>query len=277
MTATENAYLVDAPWLAAHLDDVLVVDCRFTGDRDSSRATYRDGHIPHAVHSYWLDLCAEDTRVTTLLPDRDRAIAALSALGVGPTTLVVAYADNADLYAARLWHLLRVLGHADVRLLDGGLAAWTADGRPLATGDVPARPTRFQPGAPLDAAIDVDELRDRLAGLQIVDTRSPEEFAGTQVRAARGGHIPGALPLPWNDLIDDDGRYLDPAELRHRAGRAGLDPAAETVTYCQGGVRAAHAALGLRLAGFERVRVYDGSWAQWGNDPSLPVHVAISG
>jgi thiosulfate/3-mercaptopyruvate sulfurtransferase len=262
--------LVDVAWLAAHVDEVLVVDCRFRGDRDSSFAAYREGHLPGAIHSFWLDLCSEDTRVMTLLPDRDRAVAALSRLGVGPDTVVVGYADNANLYAARLWHLLRVQGHTAVRLLDGGLEAWIAAGYALETSDVAARFTRFRPGPVPETAIEVDELRDRLGEFQLVDTRSREEFSGSQVRAARGGHIPGAALLPWNELVDENGRFLDPADIRRRAADAGLDPSAETVTYCQGGVRAAHAALALLLAGFEHVRVYDGSWAQWGNDPSLP-------
>ncbi len=265
-----NAHLVDVAWLAAHLDEVLVVDCRFRGDRDSSLAAYREGHLPGAIHSFWLDLCSEDTRVMSLLPDRDRAVNALSRLGVGPDTVVVGYADNANLYAARLWHLLRVHGHSAVRLLDGGLEAWIAAGNALETSDVAARFTPFRSGRALESAIGVDELRDRRGELQLVDTRSPDEFAGAQIRAARGGHIPGAVLLPWTELVDNSGRFLGPADIRRRAADAGLDPAAETVTYCQGGVRAAHAALALLLAGFGHVRVYDGSWAQWGNDPSLP-------
>ena len=265
-----NTHLVDVAWLAAHRDDVLVVDCRFRGDRDASLAAYRAGHLPGAIHSYWLDLCSEDTSVMTLLPDRDRAVAALSHIGIGPDTLVVAYADNADLYAARLWHLLRVQGHAAVRLLNGGLEAWTAAGGALDTADVPACPATFRPGPALETPIGVDELNDRLGQLQIVDTRTPQEFTGTQVRAARGGHIPGAVLLPWDDLVNETGRFVDPVEIRRRVTDAGLDPASETVTYCQGGVRAAHTAVGLLLAGFAHVRVYDGSWAQWGNDPALP-------
>lgn len=270
----DDDHLVDVEWLEFHRHDsrVLIVDCRFTGDRDTSVAAYRQGHIPGAVHSYWLDLCAEDTTVS-LLPDRARAVAALSDLGVGPDTLVVGYADNADLYAARLWHLLRVQGHRAVRMLDGGLEAWTAAGGPLEAGTVAARPAEFRPGPSSDTAIGVDELRTRLDELQLVDTRSTEEYEGTQVRAARGGHIPGAVLLPWTEFTRPSGHFLDPADIRDRATAAGLDPDAEIVTYCQGGVRAAHSALALRVAGFPGVRVYDGSWAQWGNDPSLPVVV----
>jgi len=265
-----NAPLVDVAWLAAHRDGVLVVDCRFHGNRDASVSAYRAGHVPGAVHSYWLDLCDADTSVMTLLPHQARAVAALSGLGVGPETVVVAYADNANLYAARLWHLLRVQGHAAVRLLDGGLDAWTTAGGKLETAHAPARPAEFRPGPALESAIGVDELRDRLGELQIVDTRTPEEFTGAQARAARGGHIPGAVLLTWDELVDHTGRVLDPAAIRHHTATKGLHPAAETITYCQGGVRAAHTALALLLAGFEHVRVYDGSWAQWGNDPSLP-------
>ena len=265
--------LVDVAWLASHLGQVLIVDCRFTGDRDSSVAAYRAGHLPGAVHSYWLDLSDVDTSVMTLLPDPDRAVAALSALGIGPDTEVVAYADTADLYAARLWHLLRVHGHRQVRLLDGGLEAWIAAGHRLDTGDVVPRPTAFRPAPAPEAAIEVDELWHRLDQLQLVDTRTPAEYAGTEARAARGGHIPGAALLPWTDLIDGHGHFRDGAAIGRRAARVGLDRAAETVTYCQGGVRAAHAALALRSAGFDRVRVYNGSWAQWGNDPALPATV----
>lgn len=267
-----NGFLVDTAWLAEHFEDVLVVDCRFGGDRDTSLAAYRGGHLPGAIHSYWLDLCDVDTSVMTLLPDPARAAAAFSALGVGPDTLVVAYADTANLYAARLWHLLRVHGHPKVRLLDGGLDDWTAAGGALETGDVAPQAAPFT-SVVVDppAAVEVDELRARLDELQLVDTRSPAEYAGTDVRAARGGHLPGAVLLPWTELIDDQGRFRAPGDIARRATDAGLDPAAETITYCQGGVRAAHTALALGLAGFDRVRVYNGSWAQWGNDRTLPI------
>lgn len=278
--STYAEHLVGPEWLREHLADpnLMVVDCRFTGDRASSRRAYRGGHIPGAVHVYWLDeLCAPDTRVTTLIPDPARAADGLGRLGIGADTLVVGYADNADLYAARLWHVLRCNGHSQVRLLDGGIDGWRAAGGNLQTGENIAVPATFPLRAPLATVISTEELRDRLGdrSLQLLDTRSPAEYDGTEIRAARGGHIPGALLLPWNELIDAAGSYLSPDAIRARCRQAGLDATREVATYCQGGVRAAHTALALHLAGCDQVRVYDGSWAKWGNDLSLPVIASV--
>ena len=123
------------------------------------------------------------------------------------------------------------------------------------------------------------EILERLddSELQLVDVRSETEFTGEERRAARGGHIPGAVLWPWDQNLQPNRTLRAPAEIKGRAHAAGLRPEHELVTYCQGGVRAAHAALALRIAGYPRVRIYDGSWAEWGNNPALPVacHVSV--
>jgi thiosulfate/3-mercaptopyruvate sulfurtransferase len=113
-------------------------------------------------------------------------------------------------------------------------------------------------------------------GVRLVDVRGQAEFLGEQRRATRGGHIPGAVLWPWDDNLQPDGTLCDPAEIRARARAAGLLPEQQLVTYCQGGVRAAHAALTLRIAGYPRVWIYDGSWADWGNNPALPIQRGVT-
>jgi thiosulfate/3-mercaptopyruvate sulfurtransferase len=269
--------LVSSGELAAHLrdEDVLVCDCRYAGDAEASRGRYTAGHIPGAIHVYWLDdLSAADTTVTTFLPDAGKAADRLGRLGITPGKTVVAYSDGGNLYASRLWHVLIHYGHARVALLDGGIERWEAEGRPLETSTVQPAPARFEP-RPSDwmRGIAAGEILRRLEDpeLRLVDVRDRAEFSGEQLRAARGGHIPGAILWPWQENLRPDGTMRDPAEIRGRAEAAGLLPEQELVTYCQGGVRAAHAALALRLAGYERVRIYDGSWAEWGNDTALPI------
>jgi thiosulfate/3-mercaptopyruvate sulfurtransferase len=274
--------LVSSGDLAAHVrdEDLLVCDCRFAGDAEASRGRYVSGHVAGAIHVYWLDdLSAADTSVTTFLPDAKEAADRLGRLGITHGKTVVAYSDGGNLYASRLWHVLAHYGHDRVALLDGGIEKWEAEGRPLERGTVHPLPARFEPRASgWMRGIGAEEIRQRLEDreLRLVDVRGPAEFSGEQLRAARGGHVPGAILWPWEENLRPDGTMRDPGEIRARAEAAGLVPEKELVTYCQGGVRAAHAALALCIAGYPRVRVYDGSWAEWGNNPALPIEGAVT-
>lgn len=286
--------LTSTAWLADHALDphVRIVDCRYSFvEGPTGRQKYDQGHIPHAVY---LDLDAlnqpaqgEPRGVPWMIAPPDAFAAAMSACGIGDDTLVAAYDDEGGHYAARLWWALAYYGHDACRILSGDITAWTDQGRPLSTTEPAIQPASFTPRGPrqeLRATADevAQALRDHTA--LVLDVRRPTEYSGAEVRAARGGHIPGATPLFWRENLNwaadaggaasgtGQGRTLRPDDdLRARHQAAGVTPDQRVITYCQLGVRAAHAAFTLRLLGYPDVAVYDGSWAEWAADTTRPV------
>jgi thiosulfate/3-mercaptopyruvate sulfurtransferase len=236
---------------------------------------YRSGHIPGAVFCDWRhDFTDPSSDVPVTVAPPERFAAEATRLGIGADTTVVTYDTYFSVLAGRIVWVLRSYGHAAAHVLDGGLAAWQAAGFPLEQGDVkaaPADPPHPIPGR-LEGLIDLEELRLRIGeGVQLVDARSAAQYTGQETHARRAGHIPGALNVPYSDLLDADGRFLPPEQLadRLRAGGVALD--GPLVAYCNGGVSATAVATAARLAGAPRVEVYDGSWNEWGNREDTPI------
>ena len=193
--------------------------------------------------------------------------------GVVPERPVVVYEGDSGMRAARAFWFLEYLGHPNVRVLDGGVGAWTAAGHPLSTA-FPAPVASSWHGTPDPSRLATwDEVLADLhrPDVALVDTRSPEEHAGTLVRARRGGTIPGSVNLEWKQNLAADGRFKTAAELKAMYEALGVTPDRKAVTYCQGGYRAAHTYLALRILAYPDVRNYTGSWKEWGDRDDLPI------
>jgi len=273
-----HATLVSTDILAAHLADPrwVVFDCRHDLARPAwGSAAYLESHIPGARFMHMdEDLAGPLTGRNGRHPLPDAAVfaAKLGAAGVGPATQVVAYDAQGGVNAARLWWMLRWLGHDAAAVLDGGLGKWLREARPQ-TAELPRiAPAAFTPHARA-LAVDVDFVASRLhdSGMRLVDARSAERYRGeAEPIDPVAGHIPGARNLPYADLVNADGSLRTPEELRKAMADAGVPDDGRIGAYCGSGVTAAHEVLALQLAGV-RAALYVGSWSGWIADPHRPV------
>jgi thiosulfate/3-mercaptopyruvate sulfurtransferase len=282
--------LVTAAWLAEHLDDpaVRVVDIRGSVTTEDlgggcqkaiyagAPERYAAGHIPGSVFIDWTrDIVDPDAAVKAQIAPPDRFAEAMERIGVGDDSSVVVVDDTGGHLATRLWWALRYYGHDAVAVLDGGFARWEAGGHPVTDVPSEAHAATFTPRVRPELRATLDEVRSQIGGTerQIVDARDEGMYSGRTQRGSRGGHIPGAVNLPAQSLIGDDGGWRAPDEIRNAASAAGLDLDQPVTAYCNGGVTATQVLFGLHLAGvpLDELRNYDGSWNEWGERADVPV------
>ncbi len=279
--------LVTTEWLAAHFDDphVRLVDCSFKlpGITPTARADYDKGHIPGAVFFDIDDIAQPGTSLPHMIPSPDLFAQKIGALGIGDDDRVVVYDSNGLSSAGRAWWMLRLFGHHNVALLDGGLPKWKAEGRPVVTAVPSPAPrhftARFEPALVRDKAAVRDNLATRRE--QVVDARATGRFDGStaEVRPGlRSGHIPDSRSLPYEQVTDPATRQLRSAEQLTVLFRdAGVALDRPIVTSCGSGVTACALAFALHLIGHPGAAVYDGSWSEWGLPGDTPVETGPAG
>jgi thiosulfate/3-mercaptopyruvate sulfurtransferase len=273
--------LVDAAWAQQHLNDPNV---RFV-EVDVDTTAYEQSHIPGTVAWNWTSQLSDGIRRD--IASREDFSRLLSASGIGRDTTIVLYGDNNNWFAAWAYWQLKLYGHRDVRILDGGRKYWLDQGLPLTT-DVPSyAATGYElPEPDFSHRAFRDDILPRLgdAELVLVDVRSPAEFNGEIIAppgmsetAQRPGHIPGAASIPWAQAVKEDGTFKDESDLRDLYEAKGVTADKDVIAYCRIGERSSHTWFVLReLLGYERVRNYDGSWTEYGSLVGVPIEKPVA-
>lgn len=274
--------LVETDWVAEHLNapGIKLIEV------DVDTAAYDEGHPAGAIGVNWTSQLQDQVRRDVLSKGQLEQL--LGSAGVRNSDTIIAYGDNNNWFAAYFYWLLKMYGHEDVRIMNGGRKKWLAEGR-LVTTERPNVPATTYTAHPRNEALRArrDAVLAHLGhdGKALVDVRSPQEFSGEIMAppglpetAQRGGHIPGAANIPWVQAVRENGTFKSPEELRELYGAKGISADKDVIAYCRIGERSSHTWFVLReLLGFEHVRNYDGSWTEWGSMIDLPVNKPYEG
>jgi thiosulfate/3-mercaptopyruvate sulfurtransferase len=277
----ENGYakpvLVSTEWLAQHISDEAIV----VAEVDENPDLYDEGHIPGAIKLHWRDDLQDP--IERDLIEREQFEQLMGRLGISNSTSVVLYGDKNNWFAAYAYWYLKIYGHDNVRIVDGGRQKWIDEGRDLST-EIPQRTPTDYAARERDESIRAyrDAVHQTIGAdaRALVDVRSPQEYSGEliappgyeQEGAQRAGHIPSAQSIPWAQAVRDDGTFKPADELRQLYEAKGILPSMQVTAYCRIGERSAHTWFVLReLLGYEEVRNYDGSWTEWGNLVDVPI------
>lgn len=272
MKGYANAQLLVTPLELSRILDTTGVTRPLVLDLRPPEA-YTEGHIPGAIHLDLWGVSLIDTDPAPLKAFMWMIEHVLAVHGVDGATPIVVYDEQSGVRAARAFWFLEYFGHPSTRLLDGGFGAWAAAGLTVTRDARPAPKSEWTGSREEKTLATWKDVKGAIARSDtvILDTRSDAEYEGTLVRAARGGAVPGAVHIEWTRNLSSSGAFKPASELQQMYDDAGVTPDREVITYCQGGYRAAHSYLALRLLGHPRVRMYIGSWKEWGDRADLPI------